>query len=105
MRRTDLVFLVLVLLMLSLAASSALAAQPKRGVGGAGFDTRSKGAPTDPNCWGRDGASQMAQTGMMGEHASSQKEPRLGVGNVARNDGGKGTRPSDHAPVVGATCQ
>jgi hypothetical protein len=39
--------------------------------------------------------------GGFGEHASSQETPRQGVGNVARNDGAEGTRPSDHAALVG----
>ena len=39
--------------------------------------------------------------GGFGEHASSQETPRQGVGNVARNDGAPGTRPSDHAALVG----
>ena len=66
-------------------------------------EVKDRGKPADPNCWGT-AASQVATTfptGSFGEHASSQEEPRQGVGNVARNDGAKGTRPSDHAALVG----
>lgn len=42
------------------------------------------GPPTNPNCWGVV-SSQLASTEhSMGEHASSQGEPRLGLGNLAR---------------------
>jgi hypothetical protein len=66
-------------------------------------EAKDRGKPADPNCWGT-AASQVATTfptGSFGEHASSQETPRQGVGNVARNDGAKGTRPSDHAALVG----
>jgi hypothetical protein len=103
-----LVLLVSGLLMLSFAASVALAAPPEgKGSAGAEFDERDKDAPADPSCWG-DATSQVAGPAF-GQHASSQEEPRLGVGNVARNDEGEGTRPSDHGAVVGpgfgASCE
>jgi hypothetical protein len=92
-----------VLLMLTLAGSAALAA-PQAGKGQPGAkEDKQTGKPADPNCWGQT-ASHMATTlppGGFGEHASSQETPRQGVGNVARNDGAKGTRPSDHAALVG----
>jgi len=57
-------------------------------------------------------ASQVAQDkgpntgtpgkGGLGEHASSQEEPREGVGNVARNDGAPGDHPGDHGCFVGS---
>jgi hypothetical protein len=37
----------------------------------------------------------------VGEHSSSQEEPRQGVGNVARNDGSPGDPPGDHGGFVG----
>jgi hypothetical protein len=66
-------------------------------------EAKDRGKPGDPNCWGT-AASQIATTfpaGSFGEHASSQEEPRQGVGNVARTDGAPGSRPSDHAALVG----
>lgn len=66
-------------------------------------EAKDRGKPADPNCFGT-AASQVATTfppGSFGEHASSQEEPRQGVGNVARDDGAPGTRPSDHAALVG----
>jgi hypothetical protein len=98
------VVVVLVLLMLAFAGSAALAAPPDgKGQPGATETTKDTGAPTDPNCFGT-AASQVATTfpaGSLGEHSSSQEEPRQGVGNVARNDDAPGTRPSDHAALVG----
>ena len=101
MRRVSVVVLS-VLLMLALAGSAALAVPPD-GKGHRASEPKDTGKPKDPNCWGQT-ASHMATTlppGGFGEHASSQKTPRQGVGNVARNDGAKGTRPSDHAALVG----
>ncbi len=102
MRRISVVVLS-VLLMLSLAGSAALA-DPPDGKGQPRADeTKDTGSPKDPNCFGT-AASQVATTfppGSFGEHASSQEEPRQGVGNVARNDDAPGTRPSDHAALVG----
>jgi hypothetical protein len=66
-------------------------------------EAKDRGKPADPNCFGT-ASSQVAITfpaGSLGEHASSQEEPRQGVGNVARDDGAPGTRPSDHAALVG----
>ena len=101
MRRISVV-VVLVVLMLALAGSAALAAPPSgKGQPRATTEPKDTGAPNDPNCWGT-AASQIATTsGGIGKHASSQEEPRQGVGNVARNDGAPGTRPSDHAALVG----
>jgi hypothetical protein len=107
------VLLVSVLVLVALAASVALAAPPagKGQPGATDPDPKSTGSPTDPNCWG-EVTSQVAGP-TYGEHASSHNpmsdEPRLGVGNVARNDGGEGGRPSDHGavvgPQVGASCE
>jgi hypothetical protein len=93
---------VLVVLMLALAGSAALADPPDgKGQPRAG-EQKDTGKPNDPNCWGTT-SSKIATTspGSLGKHASSQEEPRQGVGNVARNDDAPGTRPSDHAALVG----
>ncbi len=70
-------------------------------------EPKDRGKPADPNCWGTT-TSQVATTNNgIGGHASDpdgdgvKGEQRDGVGNVARNDGAKGTRPSDHAALVG----
>ncbi len=102
MRRVSVVVLS-VLLMLALAGSAALADPPDGKGQPRASEPKDTGSPKDPNCWGQT-ASHMATTlppGGFGEHASSQETPRQGVGNVARNDGAPGTRPSDHAALVG----
>ena len=102
MRRVSVVVLS-VLLMLALASSAALADPPDGKGQPRASEPKETGSPKDPNCFGT-AASQVATTfppGSFGEHASSQEEPRQGVGNVARNDGAPGTRPSDHAALVG----
>ena len=78
------VLLVSVLVLVALAASVALAAPPAgKGQPGA-TEEKSTGSPTDPNCWGEVTTQVAGPT--YGEHASSFPTPRLGVGNVARND-------------------
>jgi hypothetical protein len=128
------VFLVC-LVMLALAGSVALAAPPTgKGVPGATdpAEAPSTGAPTDTdpnrNAWGAvtsQFASNTADDTTLGQHASdptpdpgdesvggrgTHDTPRLGVGNVARNDSDlaaslgvedAGGRPSDHACIVG----
>ena len=98
-----------VLLMLTLACSAAVAAPPDgKGQPGAA-EEKQKGKPDNPSgCGGA--ASQVATDkgpntgtegkGGLGEHSSSQEEPRQGVGNVARNDGAEGDHPRDHACLV-----
>jgi hypothetical protein len=102
------VLLLSVLVLVALAASVALAAPPAgKGQPGATEQPKSTGSPTDPNCWGEVTTQVAGPT--YGEHASSFPTPRLGVGNVARNDDGEGGRPSDHGavvgPMVGASCE
>ena len=47
-----------------------------------GFSAPAQAAP-HPSCWGQ--ATQVfAQTGAMGEHSSSQANPRSGLRNLAR---------------------
>ena len=62
----------------------------------------------DPNCFGK-GAVQIAQGDFadmgiddMGQHASTQANPRLGIGNVARAFGF--VHQSDLALALGASC-
>jgi hypothetical protein len=59
------------------------------------------GKPDHPNCWGTVVSEVATTTHTVGEHSSSQQEPRQGVGNVARTDGAKGDHPSDHGKFVG----
>ena len=108
--------------MLALAGSVALASPPDEKGVPRGTETQgvpNTGAPTDPNAWGAvtsQFAANTADDTTLGQHASdpipdpgdesvggrgTHDTPRLGVGNVARNDGGTGGRPSDHACVVG----
>jgi hypothetical protein len=41
-------------------------------------------APANPDCWGVVTAQRASTAHDIGEHASAQTEPRLGLGNVAR---------------------
>jgi hypothetical protein len=110
LRRISVVVL-LGLIMLALAGSVALAAPPDgKGQPGA-EEPKQKGQPENPSGFGG-AASQVATDkgpntgtpgkGGLGEHSSSQEEPRQGVGNVARNDGDEpGDHPGDHGCLVG----
>lgn len=40
--------------------------------------------PPDTNCWGMNSAQAAQYLGGLGEHASSQDSPRMGIGNTAR---------------------
>ena len=113
-------FLVAAVLAFALAGilvAEAVAAPPE-----ADEEEISTGKPSDPSCWGGSTAEFAAvedkQPGI-GEHASdppgdegeeitrgrgAHDTPRLGVGNVARNDQTADTRPSDHAVAVGGQC-
>ena len=59
-------------------------------------------APAHPSCWGA-AASDLAQTGGMGAHASSFDSPRLGIGNVADLFTGS-HQPGDLAAALGFVC-
>jgi hypothetical protein len=106
------VILVLALLVVSVAASVALAEEPPAGRGIAGAETPDTGAPATPDGFGAVTSERASTLHDIGEHASSQDTPHLGVGNVARNDGAlstlrggvadPGTRPGDHACLIGA---
>ena len=110
MRRFSVVVLS-ALLMLALASSAALAERPAgKGKGCDGCDSKEKGQPANPSGFGG-AASQVATDkteatgtpgkGGLGEHSSSQEEPRQGVGNVARTDDAEGDHPGDHGCFVG----
>jgi hypothetical protein len=107
LRRISVVVL-LVLLMLVFAATAALAAPPDgKGVPRIGEgEEKHTGQPENPNGFGTVVSQKASYYHDVGEHSSSQEEPRLGVGNVARNDsnlpgGSKGSHPGDHGCVVG----
>jgi len=116
-----------VLVMLALAGSVALAEQPLRGEPGATEQDKQ----TDPCCgqdrnaWGGVTSNTAIKSeGQFGKHASDpiqgdedRETPRLGIGNVTRNDQqqakdlartnptnptGEGTHVSDHGCVVDA---
>src|SRR5687768_13998986 len=104
-----------VLLMLALASSAALTERPAgKGQGCDGCEPKQQGKPDNPKPDNPNGfgsaASQVATDkgpntgtegkGGLGEHSSSQEEPRQGVGNVARNDGAEGDHPGDHGCFV-----
>ena len=117
-----------VLLVLALAGGVALAEQPLRGEPGATEGTEEDKKLTgdqDRNAWGVVSSDAAIQFGSgFGQHASDpipgdedRETPRLGIGNVTRNDGqqaeslagtkptnptGEGTHVSDHGCVVDA---
>ena len=121
MRRVSVVVLS-VLLMLALASSAALAdhegdcSEPPNCKGQPrAHEGKTTGKPANPSGFGG-AASQVATDkgpntgtpgkGGLGEHASSQEEPRQGVGNVARNDGDEtGDHPGDHGCLVAGQMQ
>jgi hypothetical protein len=78
--------------LLAAAALVVLAAAPVAGAG----------KPENPNCFGK-GASQLGQSGEMGEHSSSFDEPRSGIGNVAYEFTGT-HQPGELGIALGADC-
>jgi hypothetical protein len=59
-------------------------------------------APSEDNaCWGQ-ATAVFAQTGQMGEHASQQPTPRLGLANLARALYDAGVIPDDSLQSLGA---
>ena len=95
MRRISVV--VSVVLMLVLAATMAV---PAFAVGKPDF--AGGGGPSNPNGFGTVVSQKATTSGGIGEHASSQEEPRQGVGNVARNDPEPGDHPGNHGCFVGS---
>lgn len=59
-------------------------------------------SPNNPSCWGA-ASADLAQSGAMGQHASSFDEPRLGIGNVASLFTGT-HQPGDLAAALGFDC-
>jgi hypothetical protein len=86
------VVVALVVLMLVLAATMALPA-----LAGGETDERNP-----KNGWGTVVSQKASNSGGIGEHGSSQDEPRRGVGNVAREDDGRWDHLGDHGCFVGA---
>lgn len=65
------------------------------------FPTGAQAAPSDNACWGQ--ATQVfARTGEMGEHASQQVNPRLGLRNLARALFEAGVLEDDTMQALGA---
>ena len=91
----------LVVLILALAASAALADPPDSKGQPRADETKEKGQPDNPNGFGTVVSQKASHYHDVGEHSSSQEEPRQGVGNVARNDGAEGDHPGDHGGFVG----
>jgi hypothetical protein len=58
-------------------------------------------APDDAACWGQ-ATKVFAQTGEMGQHASQQPTPRLGLRNLARVLFEQGVIPEDSMQALGA---
>jgi hypothetical protein len=63
--------------------------------------TAAQAAPSDEACWGQ-ASAVFAQTGEMGEHASQQETPRLGLRNLARALDDAGIIPDDSMQSLGA---
>jgi hypothetical protein len=57
--------------------------------------------PNDANCLGVVTAQRAVATHDIGEHASSQEEPRLGLGNVAEEVLGDGTHVGELGAFLG----
>ena len=84
--RKNLLFLLALTLMLTLVFSV--------------FAGSAGAAPNGKACWGQ-ATKVFAQTGTMGEHASSQENPRLGLRNLARALYGAGVIPDDSMQSLG----
>lgn len=55
---------------------------------------------SDPSCWGQ-ATAVFAQTGIMGEHASQEPTPRLGLANLARALEAAGIIPDSTMEALG----
>ena len=60
----------------------------------------SAGSNTGDACWGQ-ATAVFAQTGVMGEHASQEETPRLGLRNLARALADAGVIPDDSMQSLG----
>jgi hypothetical protein len=87
--------------MLALAGSVALAAPPDGKGQPRATEEKQTGQPENPNGFGTVVSQKASHYHDVGEHSSSQSEPRQGVGNVSRNDGSPGDHPGDHGGFVG----
>ena len=58
-------------------------------------------APNDHACWGQ-ATAVFAATGELGQHASSEPTPRLGLANLARALYAQGTIPAPTMQALGA---
>ena len=87
------VFVLLGLLMLALEGSAALAAPPDGKDQPRATEEKQTGQPENPNGFGTVVSQKASHYHDVGEHSSSQSEPRQGVGNVSRNDGSPGDHP------------
>jgi hypothetical protein len=67
----------------------------------AAFGATGAQAQDDSACWGQ-ATAVFAQTGEMGEHASQQETPRLGLRNLARALYDAGVIPDDSMQSLGA---
>jgi hypothetical protein len=90
-----------VLLMLALGSSAALADPPDGKGQPRANEPKQQGQPDNPNGFGTVVSQKASHYHDVGEHSSSQDEPRQGVGNVSRNDGSPGDHPGDHGGFVG----
>jgi hypothetical protein len=76
----------------ALAAAATLGAAPL---------TASAAAPNDHACWGQ-ATKVFAATGELGQHASSEPTPRLGLANLARALFAEGVIPAPTMQALGA---
>jgi len=58
--------------------------------------------PTNPNCWGTVTSQRAVALHDIGQHVSSQSEPRLGLGNVARLLFNLGLTSGSHVSDLGS---
>jgi hypothetical protein len=65
------------------------------------FSVGAQAAPGSQACWGQ-ATKVFAQTGEMGEHASQQSNPRLGLRNLARELYKAGAIEDDTMQALGA---
>ena len=60
------------------------------------------GSPTNPNCWGTVTSQRASTLHDIGQHVSSQSEPRAGLGNVARQLYDLGLTSGPHVSDLGS---
>lgn len=70
-------------------------------IAAAAFPSGALAGPENSACWGQ-ATRVFAQTGVMGEHASEQPTPRMGLRNLARALYEQGTLPDDSLQTLGA---